>query len=59
MQHQSNQSDLSHDNQLGPDNSNTDDNDDYDISDVLESFNLTKLKYVQPIIPLWKVIQMC
>ena len=32
--------DLSHDNQLGPDDSNTDDdNDDYDVSDVLESFN--------------------
>ena len=48
-----NQSDLSHDNQLGPDNSNTnDDNDDYDVSDVLESFNSTKLKCVQPIITL-------
>ena len=48
-----NHSDLSHDNQLGPDNFNTDDgNDDYDISDVLESFNSTELKYVQPIITL-------
>ena len=38
---------------VGPDNSNTDDdNDDYDISDVLESFNSTKLKYMQPIITL-------
>ena len=45
-----NQSDLSHE---GPDNSNTDDdNDDYDVSDVLESFNSTELKYVQPIITL-------
>ena len=33
--------------------SNTgDDNDDYDTSDVLKSFNSTKLKYVQPIITL-------
>ena len=48
-----NQSDLSHDNQLGPDDSNTDnDNNDYDISDVPESFNSTELKYVQPIITL-------
>ena len=48
-----NQPDLSHDDQLGPDDSNTDDdNDDYDASDVLESFNSTKLKYVQPIITL-------
>ena len=48
-----NQSDLSHDNQLGLDDSITDDdNDDYDVSDVLESFNSTKLKYVQPIITL-------
>ena len=39
-----NQSDLSHDDQLGPDDSNTDD--DYNVSDVLESFNLTELKYV-------------
>ena len=30
--------------------SNTDDNDDYDPSDVLESFSSTELKYVQPII---------
>ena len=45
-----NQSDLSHDNELGPANSNI--NDDYDVSDVLESFNSTKLKYVQPIITL-------
>ena len=42
-----NQSDLSHE---GPDDSNTDD--DYDVSDVLESFNSTKLTYVQPIITL-------
>ena len=42
-----NQSDLSYE---GPDNSNTDD--DYDVSDILESFNSTKLKYVQPIITL-------
>ena len=51
-----NQPDLSHDDQLGPDDSNTDDdNDDYDASDasdVLESFNSTELKYVQPIITL-------
>ena len=31
---------------------NTDVNDDYDASDVLESFNSTELKYVQPIITL-------
>ena len=44
-----NQPDLSHDDQLGPDDSNTDDdNDDYDAPDVLESFNSTELKYVQP-----------
>ena len=30
--------------------SNTDDNDDYDPSDILESFSSTELKYVQPII---------
>ena len=48
--HNDNQSDLSHE---GPDDSNTDDdNDDYDASDVLESFNSTELKYVQPIITL-------
>ena len=49
--HNDNQSDLSHE---GPDDSNTDDDndDDYDASDVLESFNSTKLKYVQPIITL-------
>ena len=51
-----NQPDLSHDDQLGPDDetiSNTDDdNGDYDVSDVLESFNPTELKYVQPIITL-------
>ena len=48
--HKDNQSDLSHE---GPDDSNTDDdNDDYDASDVLESFNSTELKYVQPIITL-------
>ena len=40
-----NQSDLSHDNQLGPDDSNTDD--DYNVFDVLESFNSTELKYVR------------
>ena len=41
---------LSHE---GPDDSNTDDdNDDYDAPDVLESFNSTELKYVQPIITL-------
>ena len=41
-----NHPDLSHE---GPDNSNTDDdNDDYDASDVLESFYSTELKYVQP-----------
>ena len=45
-----NQPDLSHE---GPDDSNTDDdNDDYDAPDVLESFNSTELKYVQPIITL-------
>ena len=45
-----NQSDLSHE---GPDNSNTDDNTDIsDVSDILESFNSTELKYVQPIITL-------
>ena len=48
--HNDNQPDLSHE---GPDDSNTDDNnddyDDYDASDVLESFNSTELKYVQPI----------
>ena len=48
--HNDNQSDLSH---VGPDNSSTDDaTGDYDVSDVLESFNSTKLKYVQPIITL-------
>ena len=48
--------DLSHNNQLGPDNSNTDDdNDDYDVYDVLESFNSTELKYVQLIITLMKI----
>ena len=52
-----NQQDLSHDDQLEQDNetiSNTDDNDDYDPSDVLESFSSTELKYVQPIITLMK-----
>ena len=45
-----NQSDLWHE---GPVDSNTDyDNDDYDVSNVLESFNSTELKYVQPIITL-------
>ena len=51
-----NQPDLSHDDQLGPDDetiSNTyDDYDDCDASDVLESFNSVKLKYVQSIITL-------
>ena len=51
-----NQPDLSHDDQLGPDDeiiSNTDDdNDDYEVSDVLESFNVVELTYVQPIITL-------
>ena len=51
-----NQPDLFHDDQLGPDDetiSNTDDdNDDYDVSDILERFNSVKLKYVQPIITL-------
>ena len=48
-----NQSDLPHNNELGPNNYNTNDgNDDYDVSDVLESFNSTKLKYVHTIITL-------
>ena len=48
--HNDNHPDLSHE---GPDDSNTDDdNDDYDAPDILESFNSTELKYVQPIITL-------
>ena len=50
------QLDSSHDDKLGLDDetisNNDDDNDDYDTSDVLESFSSTKLKYVQPIITL-------
>ena len=33
-------------------NTDGDDDDDYDASDVLESFNSTEIKYVQPIIAL-------
>ena len=46
-----NQPDLSHE---GPDDEtiSNSDNDDYDVSDVLESFNSAELKYVQPIITL-------
>ena len=46
-----NQPDLPH---KGPDDEtiSNSDNDDYDVCDVLESFNSTELKYVQPIITL-------
>ena len=51
-----NQSDLSHDDQLGPYDKNIsntdDDNDDYEVYYVLKSFNSAKIKYVQPIITL-------